>query len=138
VCALLISDLDIARYIASGRSWHPGDWPLTGGVLSITAAAWTAGLQWWSSGDITLAQNVSEYMLVLALHLVNVLFSLSGSKEFELLCKNYSVVHTHGQFHACVWHSYVVQPVFRLTFVLHLTYSFLCMFSIRLVRHCIA
>ena len=74
----------------------------------------------------------------MSVHQMNLLFSLTAIKEFELLCKNYSVVHTHGQFHACVWHSYVVQPVFRLTFVLHLTYSFLCMFSIRLVRHCIA
>ena len=36
------------------------------GVLNITAAAWTAGFQWWRSGDITRTQNVSEYMLVLA------------------------------------------------------------------------
>ena len=41
-----------------------------GGVLNITAAAWTAGLQWWRSSDITRTQNVSEYMLVLALCLV--------------------------------------------------------------------
>jgi len=40
---------------------------VTGGVLNITAAAWTAGFQWWRSGDITRTQNVSEYMLVLAL-----------------------------------------------------------------------
>jgi len=41
-----------------------------GGVLNITAAAWTAGFQWWRSGDITRMQNASEYMLVLALCLV--------------------------------------------------------------------
>jgi len=41
-----------------------------GGVLNITAVAWTAGFQWWRSGDITRTQNVSEYMLVLALCLV--------------------------------------------------------------------
>jgi len=33
-------------------------------------AAWTAGFQWWRSGDITRMQNVSQYMLVLALYLV--------------------------------------------------------------------
>jgi len=29
--------------MGSGRGWIAGDWPSTGGVLSITAAAWTAG-----------------------------------------------------------------------------------------------
>jgi len=44
-----------------------GDWRVTGGVLNITAAAWTADFHWWRSGNITRTQNVSEYMLVLAL-----------------------------------------------------------------------
>jgi len=34
----------------SGRGWFAGDWPWTGGVLNITAAAWTAGFHWWCSG----------------------------------------------------------------------------------------
>jgi len=34
-------------YIASGRGSLAGDWPSMGGVLNITAAAWTAGFQWW-------------------------------------------------------------------------------------------
>jgi len=29
------------------RGWLAGDWPLMGGVLNITAAAWTAGFHWW-------------------------------------------------------------------------------------------
>ena len=35
---------------------------------------------------------------------MNLLFSLTASKELELLCKNYSVIHpqAHGRFHACV------------------------------------
>jgi len=84
VRALLISDRRVTEafstlrpYIASARGWLAGDWPSTegGGVLNITAAAWTAGLnQWWRSGDITQMQNVSEYMLVLALCLVVVVF----------------------------------------------------------------
>jgi len=49
-------------------------WPVTGrrraGVLNFTAAAWTAGYHWWRSGDIMRMQNVSVYMLVLALGLV--------------------------------------------------------------------
>ena len=57
-------------YIASGGGSLAGDGPSTGGVLNITAVAWTAGFQWWRSGDITRTQNVSEYMLVLALCLV--------------------------------------------------------------------
>ena len=56
--------------MGSGRGWLGGDWPSTGGVLNITAVAWTAGFQWWRSGDITRTQNVSEYMLVLAVCLV--------------------------------------------------------------------
>ena len=44
-----------------------GDWPSTGGVLNITAAALSAGFHWWRSGNITRTQNVSEYMLLLAL-----------------------------------------------------------------------
>jgi len=32
-----------APYMGSGRGWLAGDWPSTGSVLNITAAAWTAG-----------------------------------------------------------------------------------------------
>ena len=62
-----IDCIKIARSI-----WEVGvaGWPVTGrrrgGVLNITAAAWTAGFQWWRSDNITRTQNVSEYMLVLA------------------------------------------------------------------------
>jgi len=52
--------------MGSGRGWLAGDWQSTGGVLNITAAACTAGFHWWRSGNITRTQNVSEYMLVLA------------------------------------------------------------------------
>jgi len=49
-------------------------WPLTGGwgggILNITAAVWTVGFHWWHSGNKKRTQNVSEYMLVLALCLV--------------------------------------------------------------------
>jgi len=57
VRALLISDQRVmgrsehfAPYTASGRGWLSCDWLSTGGVLNITAAAWTAGFQWWCSG----------------------------------------------------------------------------------------
>ena len=56
--------------MGSGRGWLAGDWPSTGGVLNITAAAWTANFHWPRSGNITRTQNVNEYMLVLALCLV--------------------------------------------------------------------
>jgi len=59
-------------YIANVCGWLAGDWPSTGGVLIITAAAWTAGFQWWRFADITRTQNVSKYMLVLALCLVKI------------------------------------------------------------------
>jgi len=29
--------------MGSGRGWLAGYWPSTGGVVNITAAAWTAG-----------------------------------------------------------------------------------------------
>jgi len=58
--------------MGSGRGWLAGNWPSTAGVLNITAAVWTAGFQWWRSGDIRRTQNVSEYMLVLALCLVSI------------------------------------------------------------------
>ena len=51
-----------APYMGSGRGWLAGDWPSTGGVLNITAAAWTAGFLWWHSGNKKRTQNVSEYM----------------------------------------------------------------------------
>jgi len=77
--------------MASGRGWLTGDWPSTGAVLNITAAAWTAGFQWWRSGDITQMQNVSEYMLVFALFLVTVIMLVSGSgkssSKFLLMVK---------------------------------------------------
>ena len=57
----------------SGRGWLAGDWLSTGDVLNITAAAWTAGFQWWRYADITRTTNVSEYMLVLALYVVDLL-----------------------------------------------------------------
>ena len=56
--------------MGSGHGWLAGDWPSTGGVLNITAAVWTAGFHWWRSGNKKRTQNVSEYMLVLALCLV--------------------------------------------------------------------
>ena len=52
------------------RGWLAVDWPSTGGVLNITAAVWTAGFHWWRSGNKKRTQNVSEYLLVLALCLV--------------------------------------------------------------------
>jgi len=58
--------------MGSGRGWLAGDSPSTGGVLNITAVAWTAGFHWWRSDNKKRTQNVSEYMLVLALCLIDV------------------------------------------------------------------
>ena len=66
-----ISQVGVAGGLAGDQpSTLAGNRPSTGGVLNITAAAWTAGFQWWHSGEITRTQNVSDYMLVLALWLV--------------------------------------------------------------------
>jgi len=77
VRALLAGDWRVtgafSKLRAVYRKWvwlAAGDWPSTAGVLNITAAAWTAGFHWWRSGNITRTQNVSEYMLALALCLV--------------------------------------------------------------------
>jgi len=58
-----------APYMGSGRGWLAGE-AVDGGVLNITAAVWSAGFRWWRSSNIMRTQNVSEYMLVLALCLV--------------------------------------------------------------------
>jgi len=47
-----------------------------GGLLNITAAAWNSGFLWWRSGNKKRTQNVSEYMLVLALCLFFLVFFL--------------------------------------------------------------
>jgi len=56
-----------------------GDWRVMEGILKIARRIWevgvagspvTAGFHWWRSGNITRMQNVSEYMLLLALCLV--------------------------------------------------------------------
>jgi len=63
-----------APYMGSGHGWLAGDWPSLGGVLNITAAAWTAVFLWWRSGNKQRTQNVSEYMLVLALCMLCISF----------------------------------------------------------------
>jgi len=39
------------------------------------------GFQWWCSGDVTRTQNLSEYMLVLTLWLVNIVFTVNARRE---------------------------------------------------------
>jgi len=59
------------RAVYGTWSWLAGWWlAVDGGVLNITAAVWTACFHWWRSGNKKRTQNVSEYMLVLALCLV--------------------------------------------------------------------
>jgi len=76
VCALLAGDWQVTGGVLkiAHRIWQAdvAGWPVAvdGGVLSITVAAWTAGFQWWHSGDITRMHNVSEYMLILTVCLV--------------------------------------------------------------------
>jgi len=67
--------------MGSGRGWLAGVWPAMGGVLNITAAAWTAGFHWWRSGNIARTQNVSKYMFVLALCLV--IISIENIRNFS-------------------------------------------------------
>jgi len=62
-----IWEVGVASSPVIGRRWG-------GGVLNITAAAWTVGFLWWRSGNKKRMENVSEYMLVLALCLVDLAF----------------------------------------------------------------
>ena len=64
--------------MGSGRGWLAGDWPSTGGVLNITAAAWNAGFL-WRSRNKKRTQNVSEYMLLVLALAVCLVPSLGGS-----------------------------------------------------------
>jgi len=72
-------------YIASGRGWLACDLPSTVSVLNITAVAWTAGFQWWHSGDIMRMQNVSEYMSVLALCLVGHIARMDDDADAKMI-----------------------------------------------------
>jgi len=74
------------------RALLAGDRRVTGAVLKITAAAWTAGSQWWRSGDITRTHNVSEYMLVLAVCLVEIY------QHFGFAVYNLQLVWAHFYF----------------------------------------
>ena len=67
-----------------------GDWRVTGGVLNI-AAAGTAGFHWWRSGNIMRTQNVSEYMLVLALCLVILAFTACFTSSCVFLAYIYDL-----------------------------------------------
>ena len=58
------------RIREAGAAGPPATGRRRGGVLNITAAVWTAGFYWWRSGNKKRTQNVSEYMLVLALCLI--------------------------------------------------------------------
>jgi len=67
-----------------------------GGVLNITAAVWTAGFHWWRSGNKKWTQNVSEYMLVLALCLIIKLYLTANIKGVTVF-QNKELSHqTHG------------------------------------------
>jgi len=65
-----------ARRIREAGAAGPPATGRRGGVLNITAAVWTVGFHWWRSGNKKRTQNVSEYMLVLALCLVQIVSTL--------------------------------------------------------------
>jgi len=83
-----------------------------GGVLNITAAVWTAGFHWWRSGNKKRTQNVCEYMLVLALCLVDVFYKANKYKHQRIS----HVVNTFRDFrpqklrHILRLHDYITTP----------------------------
>jgi len=103
--------------MGSGLCWLAGNWPSTGGVLNITAAAWTAGFQWWRSGDIRRTQNVSEYMLVLALCLyVQVTHVVTTARcQFQLSIAIFSVVD-YGRPNRADHYIFILWFLFFLSF----------------------
>jgi len=82
---------DIVRTLGWAASARAAGWWLAGDgdVLNITAAAWTAGFCWWRSDNITWMQNVSEYMLVLALCLVTFANDCVAEGKVCLVCTVY-------------------------------------------------
>jgi len=82
-----------APHTGSGRGRPAAD----GGVLNITAAVWTAGFHWWRPGNKKRTQNVSEYMLVLALCLVHILHK----KLSKLLLRYWLVVYVVWGHECC-------------------------------------
>ena len=89
-----------APHTGSGRGRPAGDRQPTGGVLNITAAVWNAGFHWWRSGNKKRTQNVSAYMLVLALCLVfcfvirlSVLLCLLAVITVCCIAKSYHIIH---------------------------------------------
>jgi len=89
VHALLISDRRVMGAFSKLRAgyrkcaWLAGrDWPSTGGVLNITAVAWTTGFQWWRSGDITRTQNAWFYFAVACYLLCGCTFKINENVHF--------------------------------------------------------
>jgi len=79
--------------MGSGHGWLAGNWPSTGGVLDITAAAWTARFQWWHSGNIRRTQNVSDALcLVFPLYKLMKVRHISNAGLSKLLTQKLSYV----------------------------------------------
>jgi len=70
-----------ATHTGSGRGRPAGDRPPTWAVLNITAAVWNAVFHSWRSCNKKRTQNVSEYMLVLALCLVSIVTPVSLARS---------------------------------------------------------
>jgi len=69
--ALLAGDWVKLRAVYGKWPWLAGRWlAVDGGRSQHCCGSRTAGFHWWHSGNIMRTQNVSEYMLVLALCLV--------------------------------------------------------------------
>ena len=65
--------------------------------VNITAAVWTAGFHWWRFGNKKRTQNVSEYMLVLALCLVRSCYAVVRVKPVPLMSSPMpSPLHYHA------------------------------------------
>jgi len=84
-----------APHTGSGRGRPAAD----GGVLNITAAVWTAGFHWWRSGNKKRTQNVSEYMLVLALCLVVFVAASVETKSVQRKHRNKNINHNSLPVH---------------------------------------
>jgi len=91
----------------AGAAGPPATGRRRGSVLNITAAVWTAGFHWWRSGNKKRTQNVSEYMLVLALCLVDLVLddlSLGIKATLGLKC----LVFVYLEHHILSWSSCLI------------------------------
>jgi len=79
-------DIIIANARRGVRALLTGDRRVMGAFSTLLRRPGPRASQWWRSGDITRTQNVSQYMLVLAVCLVIIIIRTTGVFERTRAC----------------------------------------------------